>query len=130
MNRSDSMQARLGAISYVLWAQLHLVAAASVYKLGLHAGATMVGGRLLQSAFNLAAFSVFGAGVAIGLNWRNSAWGFWINLAMIGVADVGFILFVLVPGYLPLWPGLAGPILWILGLVLTSVGRLAPSKPE
>jgi hypothetical protein len=27
----------------------------------------------------------------------------------------GLIFFVLIPGYMPLWPGLAGPVLWILG---------------
>lgn len=90
----------------------------------------MVGGRLLQDAWNLAAFSVAGAGIAISLNWRNSIWGYWINLSVISVADVGFILFVLVPGYMPLWPGIVGPMFWALGLILTSYGRLARSSAE
>ena len=128
MTRAPSLSARLGAISYVVWAVLHFMAAVSVYKLGLHAGANMVGGRLLQDAFNLAAFSAFGTGVAICLNWRNSAWGYWINLSIISVADIGFVIFVLVPGYMPLWPGLAGPIFWITGAVLTTVGQLARPK--
>ena len=119
-----SLPARLGAISYVVWAILHLIAAKAVYQLGVHVGSTMVGGRLLQDAWNLAAFSVAGAGTAIGLNWRNNVWGYWINLAVISVADLGFILFVLIPGYIPLWPGVAGPVFWALGLILTSYGRL------
>jgi hypothetical protein len=39
--------------------------------------------------------------VAATLNWRNSVWGYWINFATVGIADTGFIFFVLVPGYTP-----------------------------
>jgi hypothetical protein len=35
---------------------------------------------------------------------------------------VGFIVFVLVPGYMPLWPGLQGPISWILKMSFATVG--------
>jgi hypothetical protein len=129
MIRPALASARLGAVCYILWALLHLTAAASVYGLGVQAGKTMIGGRLLQEAFILRAFSGASAGVAIGLNWRNARSGFWINLTLIGVADVGFILFVILPGYAPLWPSLAGPILWVLGAVLTAHGRRARSLP-
>jgi hypothetical protein len=66
---------------------------------------------------------VAGLVTALTLNWRNSPWGYWINLALIGVADIGFIVFVLLPGYIPLWPGLIGPIFWLLGLGLTTLGH-------
>ncbi len=89
----------------------------------------MVQARLLQDAWNLASFSVAGFAVALILNWRNERWGFWINLAVISVADVGFIIFVLLPGYLPLWPGLLGPIFWLLGLALTTVGHVQGRRP-
>jgi hypothetical protein len=64
------------------------------------------------------------------MNWRNDGYGYWINLAIIGVADIGFIAFVLIPGYLPIWPGLAGPLFWIVGLLLTSAARLKPIPPQ
>jgi CHASE2 domain-containing sensor protein len=82
----------------------------------------MVQGRLFQDAWNLACFSAAGIGVALTLNWRNNRWGYWINLAVIGVADIGFIIFVLVPGYVPPWPGLLGPFVWLVGLALTTIG--------
>jgi hypothetical protein len=118
--------ARAGAICYMIWAVLHLQAAAAVYHLGHSLAHSMVQGRVIQDAFNLAAFSVFGFATAALLNWRNHAWGYWINLGVISVADVGFILFVVLPGYLPLWPGLLGPLFWASGLVLTTVARLRP----
>jgi hypothetical protein len=27
------------------------------------------------------------------------------------------------PGYMPLWPGVAGPVLWILGWIFTTVAH-------
>jgi hypothetical protein len=116
--------ARLGAASYVIWALLHLLAAWSVYRLGRSVDPSMVQARLLQDAWNLACFSCAALGIAVTLNWRNDRFGYWINLGVISVADIGFIIFVLVPGYLPSWPGLLGPILWLVGLVLTMFGRV------
>jgi hypothetical protein len=116
------LAAKLGAASYVVWALLHFQAAWGVYQLGRHLGPSMVQARLFQSAWNLACFSVAAIGVALALNWRNHRWGYWINLGVIGVADVGFIIFVLLPGYLRPWPGLLGPLVWLVGLALTTVG--------
>lgn len=118
--------ARLGAASYVVWALLHFQAAWSVYQLGRGIEPSMVQGRVFQDAWNLACFSVAGLGVALALNWRNDLWGYWINLAVISAADVGFILFVLLPGHIGLWPGMLGPVFWILGLALTTAARAAP----
>jgi hypothetical protein len=37
------------------------------------------------------------------------------------LADTGLIFFVLIAGYWSWWPGLAGPILWILGWAFTAL---------
>jgi hypothetical protein len=116
--------ARAGAVCYMLWAVLHLLAAWGVYHLGHSLDPSMVRGRVLQDAFNLAAFSVAGFLTAIKLNWRNDDRGYWINLGVIGVADIGFIVFILIPAYLPIWPGIVGPLFWLAGLLLTTVARL------
>ena len=55
----------------------------------------------------------------------NSPLGFWLNLALTSVTDVGFILFIIVPGYLPLGPGLLGPGLWVLALIFSALGQFA-----
>jgi hypothetical protein len=120
---NTELPARLGALSYSLWALLHLLAAWGVYQLGHRLAPSMVQARLFQDAFNLACFSLAGLGIALALNWRNDRWGYWLNLAVISVADVGFIIFVLLPGYMRPWPGLLGPIFWLLGLALTTLGR-------
>jgi hypothetical protein len=92
-----------------------------VYTLGRSMPSGMASGRVLQDAWNLLWFSILAILAAVTLNWRNDARGWWINLAVVSIADLGFVFFVLVPGHGPLWPGLVGPIFWIAGLILSSV---------
>jgi hypothetical protein len=116
--------ARIGAVFYVLWGVFHLVAANTVYILA-EQSTGMVRGRLLQNAFYVLFLALAGISMAIILNWRNDKQGYWMNGTLIAVADIPFVLFVLVPGLVPWWPGLAGPLLWLLAFVFTSVGRFS-----
>ena len=83
----------------------------------------MVQGRLLQTAFYLLFFAVSGIVIALALNWRNDRQGYWMNGILIAFADIPFVLFVLLPGLAPWWPGLAGPLLWAVAFVFTTFGR-------
>jgi hypothetical protein len=122
--------ARAGAITYVVWGVLHLWAAVTVFDLGGTIGPGMVRGRVYQDAWNLFFFGVSAIAIAATLNWRNSRIGYWINLGVLGVADAGLVLFVVIPGYMPPGPGLIGPILWIIGLTFTTIAlRARPENP-
>jgi len=116
--------AQIGAIFYGFWGVLHIFAAFQVYKLGARQTAGMVQGRIYQSAWNLAFFAVFTLVVAVVYNWSNSLLGYWLNLLMTSVTDLGFIIFVLRPGYLPLKAGLLGPVLWIVALTFSTLGQM------
>ena len=116
---------QIGALLYLAWGLLHLQAAYRVYRLGASQPAGMVRGRLLQNAWNLAYFAVFVAVVAVLLNWQNSSWGYWLNLITASATDIGFIIFILAPRYLPAWPGWLGPILWVLAAIFSTYGLLA-----
>jgi hypothetical protein len=120
----EKIAAKLGAVLYLCWGLLHFTAAYGVFKLAQNSPATMAQGRLIQTAFYLAAFATAAIIFAITLNWRNDQFGFWANAVMVGIADIPFILFVLVPGYAPWWPGLLGPILWIAGFLFTALARM------
>jgi hypothetical protein len=124
MTTASSTWAKLGAASYVIWSVLHLQAAYSVYKLGVAMAPSMAQGRVMQDAWNLLFFSITATATEIVLNWRNSVWGYWMNFGIIGVADTGFIFFVLLAGYVGLWPGLLGPIFWIAGLAFSTIGLI------
>jgi hypothetical protein len=122
-----------GAICYALWGCLRLQAAYAVYHVGAALEPGMAQGRVFQDAWNLLFFGVTAIVIALTLNIRNNAWGYWINLGVLTLADTGLIFFILVPGYMPLWPGVAGPVLWILGWIFTTVAyfrRLPPQRPS
>ena len=120
----------VGAILYALWGFLHLQAAYAVYHVGAALEPGMAQGRVFQDSWNLLFFGVTAIAVALTLNIRNSTWGYWINLGVLALADTGLIFFVPMPGYMPLWPGLAGPVLWVLGWIFTTLAyfQMAPSK--
>ena len=111
---------------------LHLQAARLVYMLGGTLDPGMVQGRIYQDAFNLLFFALFGIIVAVTLNWKNSRTGYWLNLIVVSAADIGFIVYVLAPGYVPIIPGALGPILWVLALAFSTLGFLksAPDSTE
>ena len=81
----------------------------------------MVQARLVQNAWHLLFFAIACIVIAIAYNWNNSRMGYWLNLIMLSVVDVGFIVLVLVPGYLPL-PAYIGPVFWVLAAVFTTIG--------
>ncbi len=119
---------KIGAGLYVLWGLLHLKAAWGVYLLaeGVPTDWALAHGRLLQSAWNLAFLALFAIVVALTLNWKNDRVGYWLNLAVVSVTDIGFVVFILGPGLIPIFPGIAGPLVWILALVFSTIGyRLA-----
>ena len=114
--------ARIGAVLYLLWGLLHIVAAFKVYSLGQTLEQGMLQGRIFQGAWNLLFFAVFGIVIAVLYNWKNSQIGYWLNLVVVSATDVGFLITILLPGYVPVCPGAIGPILWLLALVFTTMG--------
>ena len=124
--------AKIGAIAYVLWGLLHIQAARLVYMLGQSLEPGMVQGRIYQGAWSLLFFALFSIVVAVMLNWKNSRLGYWLNLIVISVADIGFIVAILMPGYAPMVPGALGPLLWLLALFFSTLGILKsrPAAPS
>ena len=125
----EKINAKIGAALYVCWGLLHFTAAYGVYKLAQNSPAAIAQGRLMQTAFYLAVFAATAIVLAVTLNWRNDRLGFWINGIMVGIADIPFILFVLIPGYAPWWPGLLGPVLWIAAFSITGLARTGATEP-
>jgi hypothetical protein len=113
--------ARIGAVLYVLWGILHIVAAYKVFSLAQTLEQGMIQGRLYQDAWNLLFFALFGIVIAVLYNWKNSKNGYFLNLIVVSTGDIGFVLTVLLPGYLPLFPGSLGPILWLLALTFSTI---------
>ncbi len=116
---------RTGAIFYILWGLLHLVAAYRGYELGVEQKAGLVQGKLFQGAWNMAFLALLAIAIAILFNWRNSRLGYWLNAITISVTDIGFIVLVLLPDYSSDY---IGPVLWLLGLAFSTIGIRAASS--
>ena len=120
-NAAMNLFAKLGAVTYVLWGLLHIQAARLVYVLGQTLEPGIVQARIYQGAWNLLFFALFGIAVAVVLNWKNSRLGYWLNLVVISIADIGFIITILLPGYVPLVPAGLGPLLWIIAVIFSTL---------
>jgi hypothetical protein len=118
-----------GSICYALWDCLHLQPAYAVYHVGTALEPRMAQGRVFKDSWNLLFFGVTAIIVALTLNIRNNTWGYWINLGVLALADTGLIFFVLLPGYLSLWPGLVGPVLWVLGWIFPTLAYYKMASP-
>lgn len=115
---------QLGAIFYALWGVLHVLAALRVVQLGSTLDVGEIQGKVYQDAWNLGYIALFSVVIAIVFNWRNSRLGYWLNTITISVTDIGFIILLMIPGYST---DILGPILWILGLIFSTIGqRTAP----
>jgi hypothetical protein len=52
------------------------------------------------------------------------------SIAVVSAGDIGYIGFVLIPGYVPFMPGALGPILWILAVIFSTIGLMSAAKGE
>ena len=116
------MMYQTGAVLYIFWGLLHLFAALQVFKLGSRLEPGMVQARIYQNAMNLACFAIIVIVIAVVYNLENSHLGYWLNLVLASITDIGFIIYILMPGYLPLRPGILGPVLWILATIFSTLG--------
>jgi hypothetical protein len=105
----------------VYWRCALGIGALHVYQFAQSTPLTIEYGRLEQLAFYLASFATAGIVLAT-LNWRNSPLGFWCNAVIVGIGDIP-----LVPGYVPLWHGIGGPVLWIAALICTAIAQVPMS---
>ena len=117
-----NIYSKSGSSFYVLWGVLHIVVASKVYTMAQGVDVGIVQGRIFQDAWSLLFFAVFAIIVGIFFNWKNDQLGYWLNLIIVSVADIGYIIFILVPGYIPIIPGIIGPALWILAVVFSTIG--------
>ncbi|QQN62298.1 hypothetical protein JIR23_22270 [Bradyrhizobium diazoefficiens] len=122
--------ARIGAALYVIWGVLHLLASWGIHALAATIPSGLAYARMEQAAWNLAVFAVLAIVLALALNWRNDRIGYWINLIVVGVVDLGFVVLIVMPGYVPAsLTSLAGPILFVIAATFSTIG-LRSARPN
>lgn len=123
--------AKIGAGLYIVWGLLHVAAAYDEFTIGQGLEPGIVLGKINQGAWNLLFFAIVSIFIAIKYNWKNDPLGYWINLIMVSAADIGFLIFVLFPGYTTIFPSILGPVFWISGAIFTTLGiRSAASSAQ
>jgi len=113
--------AKIGAVFYIIWGLLHIVAAVQGFQLGASLEPGLVQGKINQGAWDLLFIALAGISIAVTFNWKNSRLGYWLNLLIVSIADIGFVIFVLLPGHVSLFPGILGPVFWILAAIFSTL---------
>ena len=114
--------AKIGSGLYIVWGLLHLVAAYDEFQLGASLERGLVQGKINQGAWDLLMFALASILVAILFNWKNNRLGYLLNLIIVSAADIGFIIFVLLPGHVAFFPGILGPVFWISAAIFSTLG--------
>jgi hypothetical protein len=114
--------AKIGSGLYVIWGLLHIVAAVQEFMLGVTLEFGLVQGKINQGAWELLFIALTAIIIAVIYNWRNSRMGYWINLLMVSITDIGFVIFVFLPGYVSFATGILGPVFWISAAIFSTIG--------
>lgn len=131
--------AKVGAILFGLWGLLHIVGAGAIllalrgdaaagHAFYQHADGdyTAAAGAILgYNSFAILWLGVLVVFVATRLNWRNDRAGFYANVALTGLSDLGLIMFLLIPGYVSAGGAAPGIALFLLATLFAMIGRRA-----
>jgi len=134
---------RIGSIFYILWGLLNIFAAVLLLQYSsegnmkdyLYNTAPLVNSDRHVSlssnravlglagfhAFNYLWIGLLSIAVAIRLNWKNDATGFWINAALGISINLGFIFFHYANGIMPVANGIPVILLFLVGLGFTGL---------
>lgn len=119
-----NINARTASVAlYVLWGLLHMGLGASMVVSDLSDGAP-TNELAAESLLYFIAVTVLGAQaifVALTLNRVNSPVGFWLNTVVLGVVDVAFVVYHVLPGHVDLVGGLVGPVIWLAATICAAV---------
>lgn len=120
MRALTSTYAKIAALLYVAWGVFHVYVAWQIYTMAL-AENGLTQGRLMQLAAYMLSISLFAIVIAVWRNARNDGLGFWLNLAVVGWADLIWVLVVVLPGYVPLARGLIPPAFFVGAAIFSAL---------
>ncbi|MEN1728619.1 MAG: hypothetical protein AAGJ52_09265 [Pseudomonadota bacterium] len=135
MTKPQSNALRLATLLWIVWGLVHILAGIIILSSDASAGFAAVadavdsaalaadyhpavGGILKQHGFNLL---WIGTVTFIGafFIWRGQATAIWVTALVGGLADVGYLLFVDLPGYVRFFPGTLMTIVSASAIVLS-----------
>jgi len=114
------------AALYVLWGLLHMGLGVSMVISALADGVPDAE-LAAESLLFFICVTVLGGQaifVALAMNRVNNRIGYWINVVVLGIVDVAFLVFLVLPGHVDLVGGTAGPVIWLLASACATVALL------
>lgn len=123
--------AKIGAVSFILWGLVHIVGGGAIllavadsptqgfaiYQEAVTVYTPLAGSVLGYLAYGFVWIAILVTYVGIRYNWHNSRNGLALNTFVVGLTDLGLLIFLVWPGFIS-W-GEASP-----GLVLFAVAAI------
>jgi len=127
--------AKLGAACFGLWGLVHILGGAALLLgvmespaagYGAYAGAgahydALAGAILAYFAYGILMAGLAALAIAARGNWRNGETALMANTGLVAAVEIGLVIFLLIPGFVPLIQALPGLVLAVLGSVVGGV---------
>lgn len=127
--------ARAGATLLIAWGALHVLGGGmilsglatdaetgfSVYQNSDGNYPALAGNVLGYFAYLLICISVAVIAIGILYNWKNSQGGLAVNTAIIIAVEIGLVVFLVFPGFVPIAEASVGFVLAAVGIVLSGI---------
>jgi hypothetical protein len=127
--------ARLGAVLFAAWGLLHVAGGLAIFQDGYAAyrggaaqHAPIADAILMYLAYMFIVVGLAVTAVGATLGWNNSHLGLAINTALIGLTDLGLVVFLVVPGFVSWGEAAIGLGLFAFAIVPATIAcRNAPN---
>lgn len=103
---SNTTLSRFGALLFAAWGALHVVGGVAIFAQGYQvydanhtASPPLTDAILNHFAYFLLLIGLAVIVISVRLNWRNSHLGLGLNTVLIGLTDLGLVVFLVVPGF-------------------------------
>lgn len=129
--------ARAAGGAYILWGLIHVIGGAAMLSAGgalgiasmlsgvVHTGTIpeIIDGVTLYHSFNIVLFGIGVLAAGILIIRRNTMQGHIAAFLLAGLADLGLVLFLIVPGYMTITDAIPGLFLFAVGAVLSFISN-------
>lgn len=123
------------AVAFFLWGVLHVVGSVAILLAALRDPAAgyafyanaaesydaLSGGILKYFSFLLLCIAIVSIFIAVKYNWKNSQAGLAANTVLLGLTDIGLIIFMVVPGHVSWAEASIGLALFIVAVITGGI---------
>lgn len=136
--------AKIGAIFFLLWGVLHIIGGAAIlaavgespasgfaiYEESTAAYTALSGSVLGYLAYSFVWIAVLVSYIAIRLNWKNSQDGLALNTVLVGLTDIGLVIFLVLPGFVSWGEAAPGLVLFAGGAIFGGIACQSAQAPD